>query len=157
MSIVQGTWGWDRPWNPHGGGNVCGTYMRVGQSMAPTWGCYSPWGVHEIGTISEVYQRGDHLWAYMRVGPFVGPTWGWDHLSLTWRWDHQLGLHEGGLSFDLLCLPSLPHYAGVSRIGAKISSLPHTWRNLPHGEALWTFTKTTYQNGRFTVKVKEKF
>ena len=53
-------------------------------------------------------------------------------------------------------LPSLPHCAGVSRIGAKISSLPHTWRNLPHGEALWTFTKTTHQNGRFTVKVKQK-
>ena len=38
----------------------------------------------------------------------------------------------------------------------KISSLPHTWRNLPHGEALWTFTKTTHQNGRFLVKVKQK-
>ena len=53
-------------------------------------------------------------------------------------------------------LPSLTLYAGVSRMRAKISSLPHTWRNLPHGEALWTFTKTTHQNGRFSVKVKQK-
>ena len=55
-----------------------------------------------------------------------------------------------------LYLPSLTHYAGVSRMRAKISSLPHTWRNLPHGEALWTFTKTTHQNVRFSVKVKQK-
>ena len=44
-------------------------------------------------------------------------------------------------------LPSLPHCARVSCIGTEISSLRHTWRNLPHGEALCTFTKMTRQNG----------
>ena len=37
-----------------------------------------------------------------------------------------------------------------------LPGLPHTRRNLRHGEALWTFTKTTRQNARFTVKVKRK-